>query len=321
MTALPWIPIACLAAAAPAAFASPASIVRLALPGEASLLQPFAVPTEPGNSVEIEFPLPVVDWEGRGFTPDTGAYAGDFIILAERGSRRIFVTPVIETAHRVLHVVLAEAAGRTRSLPIEFIPAPPSVAWRKVVFTLAEPGPARKTAYRLMDRPPEDPVAEASPATEIGLLRTLRLMAEAPADDLQAIAASNPSLSLAAFGAEGRSFGSFSLACLFAIRDSASGSLGLCAAVSNLTARRLLFDPLSWKVRVGDHVYPANTVDFCSEVEPGSTARAFLVIARGPDGNPTRLLADNAFLPSVALVAAVSAKPVRRMRLGGFDPR
>lgn len=321
MTFRSWVLAGCLAAAASAAPPSPASIVQVALPGETSLLQPFAVPTEPGNSVEIEFPLPVLDWQGRGFTPDAGAYAGDFVILAARGSRRIFVTPMVETAHRVLHVVLGDAAGGTRSLPIEFIPAPPNLAWRKVVFTLAEPGPAQKTTYRLTDRKPEDPVAEASPSSEIGLLRTLRLMSEAPADDRQAIAASNPSLSLAAFEAGGRSFGPFSVACLFAIRDSASGSLGLCAGVSNLTARRLLFDPSSWKVRVGDHVYPATTADFPSELEPGSTARAFLVIARGPDGNPTRLLADNTFLPSVALIAAVSARPVSRMGLGGFDPR
>lgn len=319
MMARPMILAACLAAGAPAALPSPASIVHLALPEETALLQPFAVPTEPGNTVEIEFPLPVMDWAGRGFTPDAATYAGDFVIEAARGARRIFVTPTIETAHRVLHVVLGDSDGGTRSLPIEFIPAPPNVAWRKVVFSLVDNAPKAKTTYRLLDRPPDAQVGEASAASELGLLETLRLLAAAPEGDLHAIAASNPSLSLATFASGPRSFGSFSLACRFAIRDSATGSLGLCAGVSNLTARRLLFDPLSWKVRVGDHVYPAATADFPGELEPGSTAPAFLVLARGPDGKALRLLAENAFLPSVALIAAVSARPVSRMGLGQFD--
>ncbi len=97
--------------------------------------------------------------------------------------------------------------------------------------------------------------------------------------------------------------------------------LGICASVANETPRRLLFDPQSWLVRVGDRVYPVRTLDFAGELEPGSTAPAFLVLSRDPNGSPTRLLADNAFEISALVRASVNPRPVQRVPISGFDPR
>jgi hypothetical protein len=299
---------------------TPASIVRIALPAEEDERQPVALPTEPENTVEVDFPLPVDDWAGRGFTPDPEKYAGDFVIEATRGKPRIFVTPVTAEAHRVLHVVMAQAGGPARSVALEFIPAPSGVAWRKVVFSLGASETPVAPRVLLSPRAPRSRLRESSPESEIGLVRTLRLLANATADQVRALVAANPSLAVSSFDPAPRSFGAFTVTGLFAVRDSTTGALGLCASVASLSTRRLLFDPDSWVVRVGDRVYPIATVDFAGELEPGATGIAFLVLARDPAGEATRLLPANEFEISVLSDGSASPRPVRRMKLEGFSP-
>lgn len=312
---------ACAVPACPAQSPPPPSIVRITLPAEADERQPVAVPTEPENTVEVDFPWPVEDWAGRGFTPDPEKFAGDFVIEATRGGTRIFVTPVTADAHRVLHVVLAPPGGATRGVPVEFLPAPAGLAWRKLVLASGEAAGARGPSVSLALRPPRTRLRESSPESEIGLIRTLRLMLNAGEAGAAEIAAANPALEFAVLSGPPRSFGDFTLSNRFAVRDSTTGALGLCASVANPTARRLLFDPQSWVVRAGERVYPVRTVDFPNELEPGTTGAAFLIIARGPDGAPTGLLPDNDFEPSVVLAGSIDPRPVLVLPVDGFDPQ
>jgi len=314
--------VRCAFAAGPAPESSPPpSIVRIELPEEADERRPIALPTEPGNTAELDFPWPVEDWAGRGFTPDPEKFAGDFVIQATRGSPRMFITPMTAEAHRVLHVVLAQEAGATRGVPIEFIPAPAGLAWRKVVFAHETPRAEARPAVALSVRPPRTKLREPSPESEIGLLRTMRLMLNTTAAGARDIAEANPSLEFASFDGPRRSFGEFTILTRLAVLDSTTGALGLCASVANQTARRLLFDPGSWAVRAGDRIYPIRTADFANELEPGGAGTAFLVLARGPDGEATRLLPGNDFEVSVVLSGSVNPRPVRRLPLEGFGPR
>jgi hypothetical protein len=301
--------------------APPPSIVRIALPAEADERRPVALPTEPGNTVEIDFPWPLEDWAGRGFTPDPEGFAGDFVIEATRGTPRIFVTPVASDAHRVLHVVLEQPGGATRGVPIEFIPAPAGLAWRKVVFGPGAAASDPRPAVLLSARPPGTNLREPGPDSELGLIRTMRLMLNTTSDGARDIAEANPALALASLDGQPRSFGDFTILPRFAVRDSTTGALGLCASVANQTARRLLFDPASWVVRAGDRVYPIRTADFSNELGPDETGTAFLVLARGPDGEVPRLLPGNDFEISVILKASVNPRPVTRMPIEGFGPR
>jgi hypothetical protein len=294
----------CVAAWARCAGADPepaATIVRIVLPAEADLRQPVALPTEPENTIEVDFPWPVVDWAGRGFTPDAERFAGDFEIEATRGVPRIFVTPIAEEAHRVLYVVLGVPDGPTFGLPIEFIPAPSPLAWRKVVFATPRTASAPQPAVTLEEHPPRTHLREPSAESELGLMRTLRLMLGTTEDGARGIAAANPALEYASLPGTPEIFGDYSIVARFAVRDSTTDSLGLCASVTNLTRRQIVFDPESWILRAGERVYPIRTTDFANELEPGATGAAFLVLARGPDGDPTRLLPGNDFRLTVAL--------------------
>ena len=303
------------ACAAALAAPVPASIVRVTLGAEESERRPFAVPTEPGNTVEVDLPWPLGDWAGRGFTPDPERFAGDFVIQAARGTRRLFVTPVSRDAHRVLHVVMECAGGATRSLPLEFMPAPPALAWRKVSFVADAPEGARRPPVALLDTPPASRLRAPGPDSQIGLIRTMRLLLNTTAEGARDIAAANPALTLAPADDAARDFGPFTLACRFSVRDALTGELGLCVGVANRTARRLIFDPRSWVVRAGEHVYAAAAADFSPELGPWASEAALLVVAGGPGGGTTRLLAGSALEPSVSLLGSASPRPVRRLSL------
>jgi hypothetical protein len=296
------------------------SIVRITLPAEDQEQQPFTLPTEPDNTLEVEFPWPLEDWAGRGFTPDPEHYAGDFVVEATRGRNRIFVTPVAGQAHRVLHVVLRLPDGHTRSIPIEFLPSPAGLAWRKVVFEGPAVAGERPRKAALLATVPRPSVRDPSPESEIGLLRTLRLLANSTPSDAAAIAAANPALEFATRDEAPRSFGDYTLVTRFALRDTTTDSIGLCVGVANQSARRLLFRPDGWVLRAGDRTYPLRTVDFGNELEPGSTADAFLVLSRGPGGEETRLLPDSPLELSALLADSVNPRPVRRMNLPDFEP-
>ena len=299
----------------------PPSIVRIALPPEPDERQPFLVPTEPENTVEIDLPWPLEDWAGRGFTPDAEKFAGDFVIEATRGTPRMFVTPVAAGAHRVLHVVLAQPGGATRGVPVEFVPAPTGLAWRKVVFLCPAPAGAPRPTVTLSDWPPRTRLRKPSPESQIGLLRTMRLMLNTTAEGAGDIARANSALALTSLGGTPRSFGDFTIANRFAVTDATTGTLGICASVANQTARRLLLDPSGWVVRAGDRVYPAGTVDFAGELEPGATEGGLLLVARGPDGGPARLRSDNDFEVSALLAGSANPRPVARMTLAGLSPQ
>jgi hypothetical protein len=279
------------------------------------------VPTEPENTVELDFPWAIEDWAGRGFTPDSEKYAGDFVIEAARGKARLFVTPIAAGAHRVLDIVLISPGGSSRGFPIEFVPAPAGLAWRKVVFTEAETAASKRRPVMLSASAPRTRLREPSPESELGMIRTLRLMLNTDADGAAAIAAANPALELKVLDGTPRSFGDFTLSNRFAVRDSTTDTVGICTSVANQTARRLIFDPVSWIVRAGERVYPVRTVDFANELEAGAEGVAFLVLTRGPSGEPTLLRPDNDFRVSVLLSASVNPRPVRRMRLEGFEPQ
>ena len=280
----------------------PASIVRITLQAEEDERQPVALPTEPQNTVEVDFPWPVEEWAGRGFTPDPEKYSGDFVIEATRGKPRIFVTPVVAEAHRVLHVVLALPGGLTRSLAMELIPAPAGLAWRKVIFSSRPAEPPAVPQVSLSPAAPRSRLRESSPESEIGLIRTLRLLSNFTAGQAREFVAANPALTFASLNSPPSSFGDFTVRCRFAIRDSTTGALGFCTDIANLTSRRLLFDPETWVVRAGDRVYPVRTVYFSGELEPGATASAFLVLARGQDGSPRvscpAMISRSAFSPA-----------------------
>ncbi len=301
----------------------PPTIRRLLLPSESAQRYPIAVPTDPDHSVELDFPWPVVDWAGRGFTPDPETYAGDFLVDARRGSPRIFVTPLVSGGHRVLHLIVQPAGGPQRSIPLEFLAAPAGEAWHKVVLVEGEPGgegpeappPSLDGPLRRAERAarPVGPAGRApTPVDELGLIHLMRRLHGLPADAAAALVAARPALQWDDHARPPQSFGPFTLRLAFALQDGATDCLGLCVEVRNATARRLIFDAESWVVRSGDRVYPVRTVDFAHEVEPESVQTAWLVLTPAPDQSPGLLPADGDLSVSVRLSASVNPKPIFR---------
>ncbi len=295
-------------------------IVRVPLPPEQEEHRTVSVPTEPENTVELDFPWPVLEWAGRGFTPDPEKYAGDFVVEAPKGTARVFVTPVSPGAHRVLDLVFELPGGGTRGIPVEFVPAPAGLAWRKAVFFDAAPKPDAAPRFTLRGEAPQALYRAPSPESLLGLVTTMRLMLNTTAAGARALASVNPALGLSELRTAPESFGDFVLTQRFAVRDATTDSLGICVGVENATARRLVFDPSGWTLRAGDRVYPVTTVDFPGELGPGADAAAILVIGRAPDGLPTRLLPENTFRISARLLASANPRPVLGIGLPGLGP-
>ena len=182
----------------------------------------------PENTVELDFPRPLEDWAGRGFTPDAEKFAGDFVIEANRGKARLFVTPVAAGAHRVLDIVLAEPGSSSRASPWNSCPL--RQEWRgQGGFGADRPSPEPRLAVSLSPRPPGTRLREPSPESEIGLIETLRLVLDSTAESARGFVGANPALELAALDGVPRSFGDFTVAPRFALRDGSTDTLGICA--------------------------------------------------------------------------------------------
>ena len=308
---------AALALALPAAHAAtPApSIVSVQLPAPGEERRPIAVPSGPDHTLEVDLPAPLAEWAGRGFTPDPERFSGDFVIEASRGKRRLFVTPVAADAHRVLHVIVAPAEREERSIALEFLPAPAGLEWDTLVLEDGAPPAAPAPVVALAEEPPAPALRASGPDSELGLIRTLRLLLAAGAGRARAVAAANPALSFAFAEGDSIDFGDFSLAVRLAVRDATTGALGVAVRVANKTQRRLRFAPRSWSVRSGPRVYAVDTCDFFPALEPGSSGLAFLVVAATAGGGDTRLLPGSELLPSVEETGSENTRPVRRLGL------
>jgi hypothetical protein len=274
--------------------------------------------THPNEATAIEVPYPIEDWAGRGFTPDPGQVAGDFYISVRRGEKVCFVSPLAEKAQRTLQLVM-----RSEAFPIELRPAPQDYAFRKVVFfdaieeqrqfaELAEKAQQKMQSSEEVQRlrtAPRQPLAPASDELQLGLLRTMQMLANMSEQQARKVVASNPALSWAKKDGKPVDAGDFTLATRFVIRNEAMKAIGIACEVTNKTKRRLTFLADSFVVRSGKCIYPATATDFNPVVEPGATNVAFFAVARTPDGSPLRLAVETPVQVSLALATSASVHP------------
>lgn len=81
----------------------PLHVVKLAL-NESDVTR---VPTHPSVTVFVQFPSPITDYSGRGFTEDPQRSAGEFVLRFIGGDNYFTLSPLTETARRTLHVVVS----------------------------------------------------------------------------------------------------------------------------------------------------------------------------------------------------------------------
>lgn len=308
------------------------TMFQMALPSKQT--SPMLIPTSTEDATLIELPYPIEAWSGRGFaipgvngTADNnggpGAVAGDFMLWPGdlRGYKRFTVTPLVEGASRILHVFMEGE----RTLTLEIFAAERESAFKRVTFVdaeraeaaaakLAEDERARRTTVTRSERPPESRYVEPSAATQHGLMQFMRALMNMPEDMARRMIEANRYLQVVKHGRE-ISSGEFTISIRFAVRDAITDTLGVCISLKNNTSRRLLFDPQSWIMRAGSQVIPIRTVDFAGVLEPNATLPVFLVVTRGIDGRPTRLLPENDFTIAVTMTGSTSAKPVELIDL------
>lgn len=307
------------------------SMFRLPLPERQSA--PVLIPTTPEDATLIEVPYAISGWSGRGFaTPDmtvasgnnpSAGVAGDFMLMPGdlRGYKRFAIAPLVASSSRTLHLFMGE-----RTLTLEFFVAQErQQAFRSVTFVdavqqekdtarIAAAERERRMQVTREDTPPESRYTDPTEETQQGMQRFMRALLNMSEEMARRMVAANPMLQLAKHDRNIPS-GDYSITIRFAVRDSLTDTLGICVALNNHTAKKLIFDPQSWMLRAGDMVYPIKTTDFAGSLDASSTQLVFLVLTRGIDGKPTRLLPDNKFTVAVELRDSVSAKPVQLIDL------
>ena len=279
------------------------------LPGGGGEGRALLSPTSCEFALEIDFPWPVCDWAGRGFTPDPERFAGDFVVEAERGASRMYVTALAANAHRVLHVALTDADGSVRTFPLEFVPSVPGRALRKLTLTAeapAAPLPSGSVPARVQ------PTARSSASSEIALLRLMRLAEALPAATFDSLLLGAPALHLVRRSDPPSDLGEVTVRIRYALSDDVTGEAGLAVEIANATGKRILLDPQSWTIAAGGHDYPIRTVDFVDVLPPRALVRAFLVLGPRPDGFAASLGAREPASLRVAICARASARPVSR---------
>jgi hypothetical protein len=302
------------------------------VPWNREQMLPFIITCSPDDTVLIELPYPAVAWHGRGFIPQdvtrTGQDSqqpvlGDFAIYPGNvsGEKIISITALVEKSARTLHIVMEE----NRLLTLECLVAESrNNAFRAVVFidNLAQSQRVenavreertRVTSFIRSDEPPISKYQEPSAETQLGLKNFMKALLSVDEERALSLLRANPAIQFnfpKGAGAQAFDYGLYTITQRFVLRDAVTDTLGLCVAMKNNSASRLLFDPAGWVLRAGDHIYPVPTVEFSGEIEPGQATTAFLIIARDVNGRPTRLLPTTPMQVSAKIVGAVNPRPL-----------
>lgn len=256
------------------------------------------VPTHPSLAVLLEFPVAITDYAGRGFTEDPAAVAGDFFLRWGAGDSYLAVSPLVEGARGVLHVITAG-----RSYAVAFFPAPPDQAWAKVRFEALGPaGPGDAAAATRVERLRRSP-SPRPPSTDreawLGVLDLLELADRLSEGQRGALLRSNPALTHRRLaGALLVSYGRIHLQS--ALRNDDLDTLALRFTLENTSDRPRRWRTASLRVRVGERVY----TPVLHTVEPwlpaGGKGTYALVLAGDGFGGRHRLSVDNDFRISLA---------------------
>lgn len=293
------------------------------------------VPTNPSVTVFFQFPAPITDYAGRGFSEDPAEVAGDFFVRHLDGDAYMAVTPLTDIASRTLHVV---SGGR--SYPLHLFPAQEDAAWDKVIFVLPEAageanfrggrdkGGIRSAAGGVSrtNKSPATKIKQLSTERALGIIDTLRMLANLAEKKARAVVATNAALSMSVKRCR-QDFGDFVITTHFVVRDSVFDALGFSVTIENTGKEVLRFAPDSLTVRAGDHVYAALAADFDPVFPPKAKQAVFFVLAGDGAGGANRLSVENDFRVSLDLVGRGDAHPVSVLAVpapadeGGADGR
>lgn len=294
---------------------------------------PFIVSCSPEESVLISVPYPIRSWAGRGFAPqqetptnnggNVEPIAGDFLVIPGKleGYKEFAISALVNRADRTLHLMLEG----DRVLTLEFIVVPnESQAFRRVRFVSGAAAAAAVNAAVVAERtkanaierteePPESNYVDPTPETQQGLRNFARALLAMNAERARQMIAANPAIQAFVFDgkdAKTEENGDYSIVYRYALRDQVTDSLAVLVALKNNTGMRLSFDPQSWILRSGSHVYPIPTQDFSGVLDPNETRVVVLVLARDQYGMPTRLLPSSPLRISLKQLGRNSTKPV-----------
>ena len=303
--------IAVVEAGTPAVLGPVPNVITRVLPRSEEETTALRVGTTEQWSTEIDLPYPVIDWRGRGFTPDPDHVAGDFMLDLDPGSQHFTISALGPSAHRVLHVELLAPDGKHLTYPIEFVPEAAETAPRRVTFVGWEPTPDVLPT----GTPAAGPALPTSPRSIealMGLMASLKALTPLEAGP---VVATSPNLAYHVLHQAPCMLPEISILPVSAITDVSRGLTGLFVWLKNTGAKSILMDPLSWTITLPTGTVRVLAVDYTAWTKPGDEALVCLVVAP-----PLPLAAARALLVSAQVRDHRSQRPVETENLPPFSP-
>jgi hypothetical protein len=272
------------------------------------------IPTHPSVTIFIQFPFPISDYSGRGFTEDPQQAAGDFVLRQIDGDNYLIVCPLTETARRTLHVVTGG-----KGYPLHFFPASASEAWEKITF-LVDPSDVPSTSQKAVPqiarttKPPRKNYERPGTARVIGMIDMLRMLANMPEKQARGVVTANSALSFSIKNQAQKHEG-FSITTQFVVRNQLLDSLGFAVTLENTGRQPLDFAPDSFSIRAGAHVYHAAAADLDPHLEPHGKTTAFFVVVGDGTGGANHLSSENDFRVSIDLAGRPAELPVTELAM------
>ncbi len=284
--------------------------------------RPYFVPTHPAVTVTVSFPHEIDGFDGWAFTTDPQRNQGDFYLSFTEGNNYLSFVPVGRgDAVRNLNVVIAGKVISLIAYPVkDQRQAPTAIQFEEQVpardLAAAEEAKeqSRPSSVIRTYKPPARPFEHVTPTRLLGMLDTMKLLAQLDAQDgqeerragtrgrrLEDAAKAMPHLTIVRREGDSAEFGFYRIRLLMVVRNNRLDVVAFTCVIENTSGVPLQFDPESFGVRVGAAYYRQVIGDFQPDIRPGKSEIAFFAFAGSPDGRPNYLDPEQEFLPSLEL--------------------
>ena len=286
--------------------------------------RPYFVPTNPSVTVTISFPHEIEGFDGWAFTTDPQRNQGDFFLSFTPGNNYLSFVPIGgRQAMRNLNVIVE---GKVVSL----IAYPADDARKAPTSILFEDATTAKSAATDQDdqgkpdqpslvvktwSPPPRPFQGVTPVRLLGMLDTMKMLAQLDAQDaldeantgkrgrrLEDAARATPNLTVVRRENDVTDLGIYKIHLTMVVRNNKLDVLAFTCLIENTCKVPLTFDPESFGIRVGDAFFRQVIGDLKPQIQPGKSEVGFFALAGGPDGRPNYLDPAQAFSPSMELL-------------------
>ena len=263
---------------------------------------PQSIPMHPSVTLTIQFPYEIDGLNGAGFTPDITKASGEYLISYTAPNNYFSLYPLVDYPEvRNLNIIVK---GRIYVLR-PYLVADPQKAWTSLVFEDPEVKKRKEAPHPSIHKsfsPPKPKLESSSTAKIIGMIDMTKLLSQVKEPVLKELLNVMPHMKVSLRENDVLDFGEYRIFLDIVSRHNKYDILVYGLRVINDSKQDIIFNPESFTVRCGEHVYTQVVSDFQGKVAPGETAVGYFAIIGTAEGTPNYLDPSNQFQVNVGLL-------------------